>query len=313
VVGRARYRTRLGHLIPLVPAAVVYDLGLGGEERPGTDAALEAYDGATTDPARGSVGAGTGCVVGKLLGAAAATKGGLGLATEVVDGATVTALAVVNAFGDVLAEDGSVLAGPVARRRLRAHGRPAPRRRARPRAAVEPGGDDARVRHDRRRLTKTDAWLLARAGSAGVARAVDPTATAVDGDVVYVLAGGDATPDPLTLRPSPRTSSRGDPRRGAVGDDPARLPALGDPARGGPPRRARRSGAGRSRRSPRARRRRPSSGSGCARRASRRRRARAGADAEGARQAGVLPRVQEHEEDDRDGQDDRKDREDPSP
>jgi putative pantetheine hydrolase len=115
------YRTRLGHLIPLVPAAVVYDLGLGGEERPGTDAALEAYDGATTDPARGSVGAGTGCVVGKLLGAAAATKGGLGLATEVVDGATVTALAVVNAFGDVLAEDGSVLAGPVARRRLRAH------------------------------------------------------------------------------------------------------------------------------------------------------------------------------------------------
>jgi len=49
------------------------------------------------------------------------------------------------------------------------------------------------------RLTKTEAWLLARAGTAGVARAVDPAATAVDGDVLHVLSAGEATPDPLTL------------------------------------------------------------------------------------------------------------------
>jgi L-aminopeptidase/D-esterase-like protein len=92
------------------------------------------------------------------------------------------------------------------------------------------------VRHDRRRLTKTDAWLLARAGSAGVARAVDPTATAVDGDVVYVLAGGDATPDPLTLAAvTPHVISAA--IRDAVRSATTLLgcPALGDPARGGPP------------------------------------------------------------------------------
>ena len=49
------------------------------------------------------------------------------------------------------------------------------------------------------RMTKTDAWLIARAASTGIARAVDPAHTAVDGDAAYVLAAGDAEADPLLL------------------------------------------------------------------------------------------------------------------
>jgi L-aminopeptidase/D-esterase-like protein len=69
-----------------------------------------------------------------------------------------------------------------------------------------------------------------------VARAVDPTATAVDGDVVYVLAGGAATPDPLALAVvTPHVISAA--IRDAVRSATTLLdcPALGDPARGGPP------------------------------------------------------------------------------
>src|SRR5690606_6016611 len=103
------YRTRLGHVVPLVPSAVVFDLLLGDPAaRPDADAGAAACEAASRDVARGSVGAGTGCAVGKLLGAEGWTKGGVGLASEDVAGARVAVLAVVNAFGDVLAEDGSV-------------------------------------------------------------------------------------------------------------------------------------------------------------------------------------------------------------
>jgi L-aminopeptidase/D-esterase-like protein len=112
--GRGRgYRTRLGLLVPLVPAAVVFDLPLGDPTvRPGPAEGAAACDAATEDPARGTVGAGTGCAVGKLLGPDGWVKGGVGLAHEDVGGARVSVLAVVNAFGDVVAEDGGVLAGP---------------------------------------------------------------------------------------------------------------------------------------------------------------------------------------------------------
>ena len=52
--------TRLGHVVPLMPGAVVYDMALGADARPGPEAAHAALDAATADPGRGSVGAGTG-------------------------------------------------------------------------------------------------------------------------------------------------------------------------------------------------------------------------------------------------------------
>jgi L-aminopeptidase/D-esterase-like protein len=207
------YRTRLGTLVPLVPAAVVFDLPLGEPgARPDAAAGAAACDAATATPEVGSVGAGTGCAVGKLLGPLGWTKGGVGLAAEDVEGCRVTALAAVNAMGDVVAEDGSVLAG------------------VRAEALAEAGFDDPPVARSGAfvptvgllraglvpelspreattlvcvmtdaRLSKLDAWLLARAASTGIARAVDPAHTAVDGDAAFVLAAGDRQADPLVL------------------------------------------------------------------------------------------------------------------
>lgn len=190
------YRTRLDVLVPLVPAAVVFDLPLGSRDaRPDAAMGAAACDAASSGAVeRGTVGAGTGCAVGKLLGPDAWTKGGVGMASEVVAGARVTALAVVNAFGDVLAEDGSVLAGVRGGRStvdlLRELG--APDVTAREATTLVCVMTDAA-------MSKTDAWLLARAASTGIGRAVDPAHTSVDGDATFVLAAGDRTADPLVL------------------------------------------------------------------------------------------------------------------
>jgi L-aminopeptidase/D-esterase-like protein len=124
-------------------------------------------------------------------------RGGLGFAGRTLAGGKVSALAAVNAFGDVLAEDGSILAGvwqDGAYRRtvdLLAAGE-APLRSWRESTTLVCVLTDAE-------LTKTQAWLVARAASAGVARAVEPAATAVDGDLVYCLATGEKALDPLAL------------------------------------------------------------------------------------------------------------------
>ena len=192
------YRTRLGHLVPLVPAAVIFDLPLGdARARPTPAAGRAACEAATGQPERGTVGAGTGAAVGKLLGPDGWTKGGVGLASGRAGDATITALAVVNAFGDVLAEDGTVLAGP------RRDGAFVPtvqllRDEQIPDISAREATTLVCVMTDAA-LTKTDAWLLARAANTGVSRAVDPAHTAVDGDAAFVLAAGAAEAHPLAL------------------------------------------------------------------------------------------------------------------
>ena len=187
-----------GGPVPLVFAAVVYDLVVGnGSVRPDAAAAAAACEVAGTEVARGSVGVGTGCTVGGLRGPGGWTKGGLGAATLRVGDATVTALAAVNAFGDVLATDGSVLAGvwtgdgyTPTTELLRRGELPGPLRREA--TTLVCLVTDAR-------LDKREAWLVARAGSAGVARAVAPSATAADGDLVVCAATGEVDADPFVL------------------------------------------------------------------------------------------------------------------
>ena len=99
--------------IPIVTAAVVYDLFLsGGEALPdaemGYNACMNAHEGA---PEQGDVGAGAGVTVGKWAGPGYLMKGGFGFASLTVDDLIVSAAAVVNSIGDVVAADGSVLAG----------------------------------------------------------------------------------------------------------------------------------------------------------------------------------------------------------
>jgi L-aminopeptidase/D-esterase-like protein len=185
-------------VVPLVSSAVVYDLGLGESSAfPGPAEAYAAAEAAVPTTPRGSVGAGTGCTVGKLLGTDGWTKGGLGTASLEADGATVAAVAVVNAFGEVRGEDGSVLAG------VWRDGSFVP--------TIELLQSGARVRRPAREattlvcvltdaaLSKIDAWHVARAASGGVARAVVPSATTVDGDATFVLASGVVGADPFTV------------------------------------------------------------------------------------------------------------------
>ena len=189
-------------VVPLVSTAVVYDLtarGEGSGRRPGPDEGYAACENARTGtPARGSVGAGAGAAVGKLFGRERSTRGGVGYAATALPGGTiVAALAVTNAFGDVVAEDGELLGAPRAE-----NGRPI---RTADMLGAMPGPPDMRSENADTNTTLacviTDASLdkrgcaiLARMASAGVARAVDPVFTPVDGDVVFCLASGSERP-----------------------------------------------------------------------------------------------------------------------
>jgi L-aminopeptidase/D-esterase-like protein len=189
--------TRIAN-VPLVFAAVVFDLPLGDPHaRPDAMAGRAACDAASESVERGSVGVGTGCTVGKLLGHRAWTKGGFGAASLAVDDATVCALAAVNAAGDVVGEDGEVLAGvwrdggyrPTTRLLLEGERPAVPVREATTLVCVL---TDAGI-------SKLEAWKVARAATSGVGRAVVPSATAVDGDLVACVAGGEAEADPFVL------------------------------------------------------------------------------------------------------------------
>ncbi len=181
--------------MPIVPAAVVYDLAEGDPRaRPDADSGYAACEAAAPGvPERGRVGAGTGAAVGKILGRERSTPAGIGFAAARSGaGETVAALAVVNAFGDVIGEDGQVLGGCMA-------DGDEPVRTAGRIAAMKGQPDWTRLEERNTTLVcvMTDATLdkaactrVARMASGGVARAVDPVFSDVDGDVVFCLSSG---------------------------------------------------------------------------------------------------------------------------
>jgi L-aminopeptidase/D-esterase-like protein len=192
--------TTPGGLVPIVPAAVVYDLVEGDPSvRPGPEEGRLACEAARTGlPERGRIGAGSGTVVGKLLGRERAPRAGVGYAAlRSGRGETVAALAVVNAFGDVLAEDGTVLAGPrgeegemlsTAAELASMSGLPAP-------PTVEERNTTLVCVMTDANLSKPGCSRVARMASAGVARAVDPVFSDVDGDVAFCIASGSGEPE----------------------------------------------------------------------------------------------------------------------
>jgi L-aminopeptidase/D-esterase-like protein len=184
-----------GHArVPIVPAAVLYDLGVGSPEaRPGPDAGRAACLDAQERSACGSgrFGAGTGATVGKLLGAEHADPGGIGSAAVALPGGGIVgALAVVNAVGDVVDGHGAVLAGPGAVDRLLADGLP---------GAPPLGGNTtlAVVATDVA-LTKAGAHRLATVAHDGLAQAIRPVHTAYDGDTVFAVSTGGRAADPTS-------------------------------------------------------------------------------------------------------------------
>jgi len=185
------YPTR-GGPVPIVPTAAIFDLASLSAEGKGTqppgpeqgclaaDAAERAVPGVALQHGQGGrLGAGTGATIGKWRGAEHAVPGGLGVASS----PGVDAIAVVNAVGDVVDADGTILAGSTA-------------------PPDVPGFPDAKanlfenttlvVLATDARLTKMQCRMMAESGHHGLAQALRPSHTRHDGDLVIALATGKA-------------------------------------------------------------------------------------------------------------------------
>jgi L-aminopeptidase/D-esterase-like protein len=182
--------------VPIVPAAVIYDLDLGrADRRPDAAMGYLAASQARVDFAEGNAGAGTGATVGKALGVAHATKSGLGSASLRLDsGVTVGALAVVNAFGEVRdPETGRRLAGPT----NPLTGEPVDTlellRSARELGNLGLGHTTLVVVATDAALDKAGANKVAEMAHDGLARTIVPVHTMFDGDTVFALSTGERT------------------------------------------------------------------------------------------------------------------------
>jgi len=188
--------------VPIVPAAILFDLGVGGNPkiRPTADCGYKAAAAASTSAVQeGSVGAGAGATVGKLGGMGRAMKSGLGTASITLpSGLVVAALVAVNAVGDIIdPATGKVVAGvrnpddtfADARAILRS-GVNAARQRAGENTTIGLVATKAKI-------TKPQAARMALMADDGYARAISPAHTNGDGDTVFSLATGrwDGTAD----------------------------------------------------------------------------------------------------------------------
>lgn len=191
--------------LPLVPAAVLFDLHVGDARvRPDAAAGYAACAAATrAHPAEGCVGAGTGATVGKLFGMQYAMKSGIGTASVRVDGITVGALVACNAVGDVVDPDtGRPLAGARTEDGTQLRDmRRALLRGELPGALLGGSNTTIGVIATDAVLTKPQAQRLAVVGHDGLARAINPVHTQMDGDTLFALATGAAgrTPDLVVL------------------------------------------------------------------------------------------------------------------
>ena len=191
-----------GEHIPIVAAAILFDLGIGKSNvHPNLAMGEAAAAAATADPvAEGAVGAGTGATVGKILGMKHAMKSGLGSATVELDrGVLVASLVAVNAWGDVRdPANGKILAGartaPDSREFLDAAAYM--KSHSAPMGGVSaPRNTTLAVVATNARLTKLQARKLAESGGLGMARAICPVNTMVDGDIVFALSQGSLEAD----------------------------------------------------------------------------------------------------------------------
>jgi L-aminopeptidase/D-esterase-like protein len=190
------FETRVAR-VPIVPGAILFDLGVGARPDiwPTADCGYRAAAGAAGGPvAEGNVGAGAGATIGKM-GGGGAMKGGLGTASITVpaDGGTlvVGAIVAVNAVGDVIdPRDGAVVAGV---RTPDGAGLADARRLVRPGTATpaRPGQNTTiGVVATNARLTKVQATKVAQMAHDGLARAIYPAHTMGDGDAIFALSTG---------------------------------------------------------------------------------------------------------------------------
>jgi len=201
------FETRAG-CVPIVPAAVLFDLAIGDPRvRPDKAMGYEACENAKSgNVAEGNVGAGTGATVSKISGTISGSgfriKSGIGAWWEDLGGGlTVAAIVAVNAIGDVLDEDGRVITGP----RDPATGKIVSTMSIWKQEVFESyaGGKDSALIQNTTlavvitsaRLTKEETNKVAQMANAGLARCIEPIHTMYDGDTTFALATGRVAAD----------------------------------------------------------------------------------------------------------------------
>ena len=196
--------------VPIVPAAILFDLGVGRSDvRPDAAMGYQACQNATTEPpAEGNVGAGTGATVGKILGPALCMKSGIGTASlDIGAGVLVAAIVAVNAFGDVIdPSSGQIIAGARSKDVGPIHiGTPGyfadtlhVMQTLIGRTALgfgSKGNTVIGVVATNAKLDKEQANKVAQMAHDGLARTIRPAHTMVDGDTIFAIATGEHAAD----------------------------------------------------------------------------------------------------------------------
>ncbi|MCC7105114.1 MAG: P1 family peptidase [Chloroflexi bacterium] len=185
------YRAR-NAIVPIVPGASLFDLGIGqAATRPTADDGYRACLAADAGPiAEGRVGAGTGATVGKLFGMPRCTKAGIGTASlKLLDGSTVAALVAVNAFGDVVdPRTDSVVAG--ARLPNGSFANTSVQLLQGVRLPNAAGNTVLAVVASDASLSRVELQRIAVMAHDGLGRVIRPAHTPVDGDAVFALCTG---------------------------------------------------------------------------------------------------------------------------
>jgi len=189
--------------VPIVPAAILFDLAIGDPRiRPGPEEGYQAcLNAGGTGVAEGSVGAGTGATVGKILGVAQATEGGLGTASRKgAGGVIVAALVAVNAFGDVIEPGtGRILAGCRRPDGTGFAGTADLLGRGQVGQAGFATSTTIGVVATNAHLTREQVNKVAQMAHDGIGRAVNPCHSMYDGDALFALSLGRETADVSTI------------------------------------------------------------------------------------------------------------------
>jgi L-aminopeptidase/D-esterase-like protein len=192
--------TGLG-IVPIVPAAVLFDLGIGDSKvRPDPEMGYQACLNASEDPpAEGNVGAGTGATVGKILTPKMATKSGIGTASlDIGGGAVVAAIVAVNAFGDVIdPQTGKIIAGA---RGIKGYADTLKVMRSfvgKKVMGIFSGAENTviGVVATNVKLDKEGVTRVAQMAHNGLARTIRPAFTLMDGDTCFALSSGEVDLD----------------------------------------------------------------------------------------------------------------------
>lgn len=192
--------TGLG-IVPIVPAAVLFDLGIGDSKiRPDAEMGYQACQNASVDPpAEGNAGAGTGATVGKILTPKMSTKSGIGTASiDLGGGGVVGAIVAVNAFGDVIDPDtGEIIAGV---RGIKGYADTIKVMKSfvgKKVMGFASGGSNTviGVVATNVKLDKEGATRVAQMAHNGLARTIRPAFTLLDGDTCFALSSGEVEMD----------------------------------------------------------------------------------------------------------------------